>query len=49
MEQADVNKFLISIKLANDRDVESTKPVDYMKICIEIFSITLMRKKTPFT
>ena len=45
MEQADVNKFLIAIKLANDRDVESTKTVDYMKIYIEIFSITLLRKK----
>ena len=26
-------------------NVDSTKPVDYMKIYIEIFSITLMRKK----
>ena len=30
IEQADVNKFLIAIKLVNDRDVESTKTVDYM-------------------
>jgi hypothetical protein len=45
IEQADVNKFLIAIKLANDWDVESTKTVDYMKIYIEIFSITLLRKK----
>ena len=45
IEQADLNKFLIAIKLDNGRNVESTKPVDYMKIYIEIFSITLMRKK----
>ena len=45
IEQADLNKFLIAIKLDNDRNIESTKPVDYMKIYIEIFSITLLRKK----
>ena len=30
-------------------NVESTKLDDYMKIYIDIFSNTLLRKKTPFT
>jgi hypothetical protein len=48
IEQLDVNEFLITIKVANERNVESTKPVDYIKIYIKIFSITLLRKKHHF-
>ena len=32
IDQADVNEFLIAIKLVNELNVDSTKPVDYMQI-----------------
>ena len=35
----------MSIKLANEMNVDSAKPVDYMKIYIKIFSITLFGKR----